>query len=124
MLEVAVVLDQNFQPLRWHEPPNRSSVYIPDSRDLWEFIWDNRDLIYGIAHLHPWVGDSVPSHEDVTTFFAIEKALGKKLRWPIVTLSKVDVFVTGDGMTVNRSENNFVPAVVVRGLIERGQNDA
>lgn len=92
MIEVAVVLDNDGQPVYWHEPPGRSSVAIPDSRDLWDAIWENRDNLMGVAHSHPGTGTPVPSQTDVTTFVAVEKALGRKLVWPIITQDRVAFF--------------------------------
>jgi hypothetical protein len=43
----------------------------------------------GVAHSHPWEGEAHPSGTDVSTFRAIELGLGKRLLWPIVTLSEV-----------------------------------
>jgi hypothetical protein len=85
MLETAVILDLDSQPIFWHMPHGRTSVHIPDSHNLWDIIWNNRSIISAIAHSHPGKGKPSPSHEDLTTFSAIEAALGKKLLWPIIT---------------------------------------
>ena len=91
-IEAGVVLDPNNMPLHWHLPPGRSMGGLLDSRDLWEVIWENRDNISGIAHSHPGSGKPGPSHTDVTTFAAIEAALGRRLDWWIVS--------AGDGALV------------------------
>lgn len=67
----------------WHVPPGRSGVSIPDSPDLWEQLWKNRAILEGFAHSHPGAGVAAcnPSLTDVTTFDAIERALGKTLKW-------------------------------------------
>lgn len=93
MIEVALVVDHGGKTLRWHLPPGRSGGYVPDSHDLWEFIWTNRDHIGGVAHTHPWNGEAGPSHTDVTTFAAIEAALGRRLVWPVVTFTDEGHFV-------------------------------
>lgn len=92
MIEVALVVDLEGKTLRWHLPPGRSGGYVPDSHDLWEFIWNNRDRIGGVAHTHPWNGTAGPSQTDVTTFAAIEEALGKRLVWPVVTFTDAGYF--------------------------------
>lgn len=84
-IETGVVLDLAGQPLHWHLPPGRSMGGLPDSRKLWDVIWENRDIISGIAHSHPGSGIPGPSQTDVTTFAAIEAALGRRLDWWIVS---------------------------------------
>lgn len=85
MRESGVLLDVHGNPLFWHNPIGRSGAALPDSRGLWEIMWENRDIIAGFAHSHPGSGLPGPSHEDVTTFAAIEAALGRKLDWWIIT---------------------------------------
>ncbi len=76
--------------LHWHSPVGRSSVYLPDSRNLWDIIWENRNNLYGFAHSHPGSGVGLgPSWEDITTFSAIEIGLGKRLVWPIINRDHV-----------------------------------
>lgn len=91
-IETALVFDQEGKTLHWHLPPGRSGGYIPDTQSLWDVIWENRDRLGGVAHTHPWDGEAWPSRTDVTTFSAVEMALGKRLQWPIVTFSVVKVF--------------------------------
>ncbi len=81
MLEAGVVIGLNFEPLHWHLPVGRSSVYLPDDRNLWEVFWGNRKNILGFAHTHPGQGIPGPSVEDLTTFRAIERGLGQILTW-------------------------------------------
>jgi hypothetical protein len=85
MREALAVLDKKGLALLMQAPSDGSSVAIPDSRTLWEFIWEHRDEISGIAHTHPGSGIPGPSHEDLTTFRAVEKGLGRILDWWIVT---------------------------------------
>jgi len=92
MIECAFVFDTDGKVIHWHLPPGRTGGSIPDTRDLWEVMWDNRDRLGGVAHTHPWRGISGPSGTDVTTFAACEAALGKRLVWPIVTLDAVACF--------------------------------
>lgn len=85
MMEAAVVVSLDGEPLCWHAPPGRSVAYLPDSRDLWEIIWEHRENLLGVAHSHPGSGRPGPSYEDVTTFAAIESALGRRLTWWITS---------------------------------------
>ena len=84
-IEAGVVLDLEGNPLHWHLPDGRSAGGLPDSRTLWDVIWENRANISGIAHSHPGFGVPGPSYEDVTTFHAIEKGLGRLLNWWIIS---------------------------------------
>jgi len=83
-LEAGVLLSVTEEPIYWHVPNNRSSSALPDSRELWNKIWENKDKVLGFAHSHP-LGIICPSQEDITTFSAIEIAIGKRLLWPILT---------------------------------------
>lgn len=93
MMETALVFDRNGKTICFHEPAGRSGGSIPDTRDLWEVIWENRENLGGVAHTHPWDGPAHPSITDVTTFDAIERALGKNLLWPVVTFTEVTYVV-------------------------------
>lgn len=83
-MEVGLLLDLKQEIIYWHNPEGRSEAYLPDSRTLWEVIWENRNKISGFAHSHPGNGIPAPSQEDITTFAAVEAALGKRLNWWIV----------------------------------------
>jgi hypothetical protein len=78
MMEVGVLIDNNGQPFYWHQPRNRSIAALPDSLDLWKVIWHNRHRLAGFAHSHPGKGKPGPSYTDVTTFAAVEAALGRR----------------------------------------------
>ncbi len=85
MMEVGMLIGSSGIVHR-HVPGDRTSGSLPDSRELWEVIWGNRaDPSLGFAHVHPGSGQPYPSHEDVTTFSAIEGALGRRLVWWIVS---------------------------------------
>ena len=86
MIEVAAVIDSVGRPIYWHHPPENRMGAIPDSRNLWDVLWENRNIILGVAHTHPWTGIPVASSTDVTTFAAVEAGLGRSLLWPIVSL--------------------------------------
>lgn len=100
-MEVGVVIDKEGQPIFWHEPAGRSVASLPDSHDLWTFIWQNRERVGGFAHSHPGSGVPGPSHEDVTTFAAIEAALGRRLNWWITSRNGL-VLVHHLGMDAER----------------------
>jgi hypothetical protein len=90
-IENAVVIGEDGNPIHWHTPPGRSAGSIPDSADLWDILWENRDHLAGVAHSHPGRGIPGPSYEDVTTFAAVEAALGRKLRWWITSENELVV---------------------------------
>lgn len=93
MMEAGVVFNSQGDPIYWHLPGSRTSVALPDSRDLWDVLWENRNDLGGFAHSHPGSGTPGPSYEDVTTFAAIEAALGKRLAWWIISEDAVVVTV-------------------------------
>lgn len=84
-IEAGVVFGFEHEVIYWHLPENRSGGALPDSRKLWDVLWENRAKIYGFAHSHPGSGPPGPSWEDVTTFAGIELGLYRRLIWPIVT---------------------------------------
>ena len=102
-MESAVVFDLEGRVIYHHAPHGRSAVSIPDSRTLWDILWENRGNLGGVAHSHPWNGVAAPSQTDVTTFQAVEAALGKRLAWPIVTFSETVTF-RWDGQHYSPSE--------------------
>lgn len=85
MMEAGVLLGVDNKPIYWHCPNLRNVGSLPDSRELWDVIWENRNQITGFAHTHPGSGVPGPSHTDITTFAAIEAALGKRLNWFILS---------------------------------------
>lgn len=89
MIEAGVVVDNKHNPIHWHLPPDRSAGALPDSRELWDIFWDNRETVAGFAHTHPWNGEAWPSSTDLSTFRAIELALGRTLVWWVVTFDHV-----------------------------------
>lgn len=91
-IEAGVLVANDGTPIYWHTPKNRNSAALPDSRELWDVMWEHRNNILGFAHSHPGSGVPGPSHEDVTTFAAVEAALGRKIYWWITssdTLAKM-----------------------------------
>lgn len=88
-IEAGVVIAKNGEPIFWHNPVNRTMGSLPDSRDLWQVFWDNRENLQGFAHSHPGSGIPGPSWEDLTTFSAVELALGARLDWWITSSDQV-----------------------------------
>lgn len=84
-IEAGVLVGLDLEVLHWHLPNDRSGGSLPDSRDLWDVIWEHRDRVMGFAHSHPGSGIPAPSYEDVTTFAGVEAALGKRLVWWITS---------------------------------------
>lgn len=80
-VETGVLVAKNGQPILWHVPEGRSAAYLPDSRGLWKAIWEHRENVLGFAHSHPGSGQPGPSSEDLSTFEAVEAALGRRLKW-------------------------------------------
>jgi hypothetical protein len=89
MHEVAMVFDKEGRAMRWS---GGESASLPDSSDLWNFLWENREQVMGVAHSHPWDGPTRPSGTDLTTYTAIERGLGRKLVWPIITMTHDQYF--------------------------------
>lgn len=85
MIEAGALLNLDGEAIYWHLPPGRTGGSLPDSRDLWDVIWENRKAISGFAHSHPGSGVPGPSYTDVTTFAAIEAGLGQRLDWWIIS---------------------------------------
>lgn len=87
-VEAGVLVDLDCNPIYWHNPAGRTVGSLPDSRELWDVIWEHRERVLGFAHSHPGFGEPGPSYEDVTTFHAVEAALGKRLVWWITTADR------------------------------------
>lgn len=92
MNEVGLVFNRQGLAIYWHLPLGRTATSLPDSRELWEILWQHRAELGGFAHSHPWRGRPDPSMTDITTFEALELGLGRQLLWPIVTLDEVSYF--------------------------------
>jgi proteasome lid subunit RPN8/RPN11 len=111
MIEAGVIINTSGEPIHWHEP-RHSSGAIPDSRTLWDVIWKAHvdGWLRGVAHSHPGSGVPRPSQEDLSTFVAIESALGRPLSW----------WITSSDRTVicQRSTMDSVPGRVIYGIRE------
>lgn len=86
-IETAAVIGTGNTVIYMHEPPGRSAAYLPDSQSLWDIVWESRSSVVGIAHTHPGTGYPGPSRTDLSTFEAMEKGLGKHLKWWILSAS-------------------------------------
>mgnify|MGYP000890687931 CR=1 FL=1 len=108
MMEAGVLVGEEGKPLYWHSPPNRTSVSLPDSRDLWwDGFWKFRDEISGFAHSHPGSGDPYPSNEDITTFSGVELGLGRRLEWWIISRDSIALVTwVGPGQYDYQVEHN------------------
>jgi hypothetical protein len=127
MLETGAIIG-NDGVIYWHIPNNRSSVLLPDSQELWEVLWFNRKTIQGFAHSHPGVGTPIPSYEDLTTFSAVELALGRRLKWWITSANQVSLTIWfGPGKlsysSCNIIEPNWVPKLRQLSRIDEVGND-
>lgn len=92
MLEAAVVLGRAGEALYWHLPLDRTGARLPDSRPLWDVLWELRDQVGGVAHSHPGRGVPMPSRTDVTTFDSIELGLDQRLDWWIASEDHLALF--------------------------------
>jgi hypothetical protein len=110
MTEAGVVVDFRGEPIFWHLPEGRTSGGIPDTRKLWDVLWENRAGLWGFAHTHPGSGHPTPSHTDITTFAAIEAALGtRNVSWWIASRDQLVEYLWDDregqnkykGITIN-----------------------
>lgn len=90
MIEAGAVINTNGDVIHWHLPPGRSGGALPDSRQLWDVLWQARQhgWLAGFAHTHPGSGVPGPSQTDLSTFVAIENALGP-LRWWIASADRM-----------------------------------
>lgn len=91
-MEAGVLLDLQGAATYWHLPPGRTAGGLPDSQELWDVLWANRENVSGFAHSHPGSGTPGPSYTDVTTFAAVEAGLGRRLDWWITTSDSVAMF--------------------------------
>ncbi len=61
-----------------------SPAALPDSRARWDAIWRHREELELIVHSHP-LGPAAFSAEDVSTMRALDAALGRPVRYAVVT---------------------------------------
>lgn len=111
-MEAGVVIARG-RPIFWHLPHGRTMGSLPDSRDLWGVLWEHRHELDGFAHSHPGSGFPGPSGTDLSTFLAIEAALGRRLKWWI-TSSTNTIILKWDGLagTTYKPENPRISGLV------------
>lgn len=95
-LESGLIFDKAGRSIHFHLPIGRGTGSLPDSDDLWDRLWDNRENLGGFAHTHPWDGAAWFSSTDKKSFRAIEAGLGKRLLWPIVTFTETCIYKWSD----------------------------
>jgi hypothetical protein len=91
MREAGALIGLDSSVIYWHIPFDRTGAMLPDSRSLWDVIWENRENVLGFAHSHPGSGMPGPSYEDVTSFSPIELGLGRRLQWWITSSDRLAV---------------------------------
>ncbi len=91
MIETALVFSKKGEVICFHEPSGRTSRSIPDTRSLFDIMWEYRRVLGGVAHTHPGSGPPIPSHTDITTWRANERVFGPLL-WPIATSDRLEYF--------------------------------
>lgn len=92
--EAGVLISKSGDPIYWHLPEDRTAASLPDSRSLWDVTWEHRMSVLGFAHSHPGAGHyPSPSNEDLTTFSAIERGLGRRLTWWIANDSALTILL-------------------------------
>jgi len=90
-IEVALVFDKAGHTIDWHCPQGCTSGSIPDSHDHFMVMLANLDRLGGTVHVHPWHGVADPSYTDITTWSAMDRALGRRL-WAVATFTEVNFF--------------------------------
>jgi hypothetical protein len=109
MIEAGVVIGTSSgkadSPIYWHTPIGRSAGHLPDSQTLWDAIWNayELDILQGFAHSHPGSGVPGPSGTDLSTFAAVEAALGKRLDWWITSSDHVVLLRWSTGSQIYES---------------------
>ncbi|CAN5193429.1 hypothetical protein BH09MYX1_BH09MYX1_57600 [soil metagenome] len=84
----------------WADASTSASA-LPDSRERWEAIWQNREQLSEIAHSHPGVPLGF-SAEDESTMAALTQALGRALRFSVVAPNGVVVRQNGVDVVVEK----------------------
>lgn len=94
--EVCFLIGANDEVL-WSDASS-SALALPDSRERWEAIWSRREALVEIAHSHP-LGPEAFSAEDISTMKALDDALGRRVRFSLVTPAQYLVRGEGDVAT-------------------------
>jgi proteasome lid subunit RPN8/RPN11 len=97
-----------------------SATAMPDSTLRWQAIWRHREQLAVIAHTHP-TGVVAFSDEDLSTFAAIDAALGHALRYAVVTRQAVIYREPGGHRATGGDEPSWVALLrQCSGLTEGG----
>jgi hypothetical protein len=80
-----------------------SPIALPDSRIRWLEIWRHRDRLAEISHSHP-SGLARFSAEDESTMAALDEALGRPLKYSVVTAEVMLTRWPDDTRSRHRSE--------------------
>jgi len=96
--------------LLWSDASESPSL-LPDSRARWEAIWEHRAELEELAHSHPQ-GPLAFSGEDETTMTALESALGKPLRFSVVSPEGVIRRESGETKRLERDDEPWWAALL------------
>jgi len=99
-----------------------SPIALPDARERWAAVWRLRDRLVEIAHTHP-LGGLQFSSEDETTMLALDSALGRQLRYSVITPEGMIVRIPeADGYRDDSvvSRPWWVPLILVASGVEPG----
>jgi hypothetical protein len=89
---------------------------LPDSRERWEAIWSLRGSLEEITHSHP-EGPLAFSQEDETTMAALQAALGRPLRFSVVSPEGMVVRVGNEDVLVDQEPPWAAPLRIASGLL-------
>lgn len=89
MMEAAVIVGLDGEPLYWHDPPGRTVASLPTSADLVHAMVRFRGQVAGIAHTHPGHGLPYPSGVDMATFIDFDLGRTRKLDWWIASADRL-----------------------------------
>lgn len=115
MQETGLVFDREGRTIGWHEPEGRTGGSLPDTDEHWEMLWENRHRLGGVAHVHPWDGPARPSSIDLHTYSAIERGLGRRFLWPVVTFTEV-MYVAWD--ETSQQYSSVAPHITIADIEE------
>lgn len=106
MREVCLLIGRGGAVL-WSDTSD-SAMALADSRARWEAIWRHREELEAVVHSHP-AGPHAFSHEDETTMDAVDAALGKGLRYVVVSPKGLVVREGGKEVTAPAEAPWWVP---------------
>lgn len=92
--------------VQWSDA-SHSPTALPDSRARWQAIWSRRDRIVEVAHTHP-LGGAKFSLEDETTMAALDAALGRRLRYAVVTPTQLLRRIPGEPAELSEQAGDHI----------------